>query len=70
MDEQRIEAAELEALRAAIHASGEPLERIAERAAVKARWLRTFVAGQIPEPGFGKIRRVQRALTARHEAAQ
>jgi len=62
MDEKRIEASELEALRAAIQASGEPIERIAVRANVKPRWLRFFVAGDIPEPGFTKIRRVQRAM--------
>ena len=67
-DPSRIEASELEALRIAIQASGESMERIAERASVKARWLRTFVAGAIPEPGFTKIRRVQRALDAVQEA--
>jgi hypothetical protein len=54
---------ELDALRQAILASGEPLVSIAKRAEVRHRWLATFVAGDIPEPGYTKIRRVQRLFT-------
>jgi hypothetical protein len=59
---------ELDALRTALRdpASPIPLSEVARRADVKYRWLQHFLRGDIPEPGYAKVRRVQIAFKALH----
>lgn len=59
---------ELDHLRARIGASGAAVPDLAQRAGVKVRWLRHFLAAEIPEPGFPKVRRLQKAVAALERA--
>jgi uncharacterized protein YceH (UPF0502 family) len=67
-------AAELDALRAGIreiHAAGTgvSLVEVARRAGVKERWLRHLLSGEIPEPGYAKVRRLQEVVRQERSAA-
>ena len=47
---------ELEYVRGKLAAPGVNLREVAEGAGVKERWLRMLAAGEIPEPGYNKVR--------------
>lgn len=56
---------DLRLLRERIAASGIPVSEIALGAGVKPRWLHSFCAGKIPEPGYKKIVAVKHYLEQR-----
>lgn len=53
---------DLTKLRERVRAAPAPVREIAAKAGVRERWLRAFVAGDIPEPGYAKVKRLQRAM--------
>jgi predicted transcriptional regulator len=56
---------DLEYVRRQLSAPDINLSAVAEGAGVKPRWLRTFAAGDIPEPGYSKVKRLAEYFRAR-----
>ncbi len=48
----------LEYIRGRLSAPGVVVREVAQGAGVRERWLRLFIAGRIPEPGYGKVQRL------------
>lgn len=61
---------ELTRLRERAKACPVPMKDLAAKAGVKERWLRLFVAGDIPEPGYSKVKRLGRALSSAERTAK